>query len=1209
MKIRNLILSLVLTGILFTQYANSKVTTNSVRSYVVADQGILPNTNSAPHSPYSQVIGRNAIGEGYIIIFGLNLASDSGATSPQRLVSVTLTMTSTPGFDVDSSVIIDRSGTILGVTGGVGTITIPAGRRPILPPDDTGGYAGDDFFVAIRTGDNCLDGSSATFSIPALGVSVTPVLEGDVTCPGGTTVAITCEMLIGDLLPEEYDNAHSTGIPQYPSYFQWQPGEMIRPRYDHIPFDYQYAISPLTLPTVPLIHNVPQVVPWETPTAVLGIACAQRNVTPSGDPVPAIQDPGEGLNSITLTITDVGDSDFDPNNFFRNRDITFVNPENPYSIPGITLWKDTNNNGIWDPGDTLLDYQMSPFTPTGNVREWTVSLSPVLGEPDTIDDLWDGTGGKGKYDYFIVITIASSNDSGTPNVSIGGDFKIWIPRGGVLFGPLSFPQRYAGISQGQVKTTYHNLYVENICQSFVDPTDTGGAPDLTSNVIPVFGLNIASGPANLFPNEYIQRVRIDLIAYENIDPDDIAPLQENQYSGITLWRDNKNPPAQVSSVIALGNFDSTDTFIPCRFSSNPFGPYDFHWASDGYDPSVGAYRYHTYMTTSGSLTDTGYVYFDDIDPDTSTVHRGDDFFICLRTNNTLAYGSKFRIQIPWNEIILEGSKQAMSSRNFFSTLVTGNVFAKITGLVSQGATIGPQSSPTPVMKLQINDNNSGKNPSLTGLTVEFYNRGGFTLDDLAPFTTLSPWYEAGTNWYNITNFSPDALKQCGVVIYRGTDAGPDLNDPVIIKRYKFLTSSWFDTPTGYVFEFQNPVSIPCTLYVVIRTSSSMSAGDAFSVGIVGWGATQIDWDTWASRAIPVVDASGVLTNAFVRKVTEPFNSTLGGTLDLYATPGFDGITINWVNRTNVTQNEFISYEIWRTDSIHGETDITRISVPAGWSATSYFEAVSRQGTGGLLEGVTYNYRLVMTYSRGGTTQTVVSNRVSAKVYGFPYNMRPSKPTALASSNAIAIWFRDNTYDPYKATSWRIQRTIYGRNEFTDITTVDTIPTFYNPYLDNTVAFNVMYQYRVIAQRDANSPGSGTVESYPSDPSDRTAIYGTDSGTGPVNTPSGGGGGCFIATAAFGSPLAKEIEILRQFRDRILLEFSAGRKFVAWYYSHSPVVADYIKKHSALKIIVRTTLYPLIAFAWIVLHKIFLYFTVILLSLILLLLMRRNFLHL
>ncbi len=77
---------------------------------------------------------------------------------------------------------------------------------------------------------------------------------------------------------------------------------------------------------------------------------------------------------------------------------------------------------------------------------------------------------------------------------------------------------------------------------------------------------------------------------------------------------------------------------------------------------------------------------------------------------------------------------------------------------------------------------------------------------------------------------------------------------------------------------------------------------------------------------------------------------------------------------------------------------------------------------------------------------------------------------------------------------------------------------------------------------------------------------------------GGGGGCFIATAAFGSPLAEQVEILRQFRDRHLLTNTAGKKFVAWYYRNGPMAAKFIQDKPLAKMLVRVALYPLIGFS-------------------------------
>jgi len=74
---------------------------------------------------------------------------------------------------------------------------------------------------------------------------------------------------------------------------------------------------------------------------------------------------------------------------------------------------------------------------------------------------------------------------------------------------------------------------------------------------------------------------------------------------------------------------------------------------------------------------------------------------------------------------------------------------------------------------------------------------------------------------------------------------------------------------------------------------------------------------------------------------------------------------------------------------------------------------------------------------------------------------------------------------------------------------------------------------------------------------------------------GGGSSCFIATAAFGTPMQEEVRYLRAFRDEYLLTNEVGRKFVELYYTVSPPVADYIREHETLRSVVRAGLRPLV----------------------------------
>jgi len=72
-------------------------------------------------------------------------------------------------------------------------------------------------------------------------------------------------------------------------------------------------------------------------------------------------------------------------------------------------------------------------------------------------------------------------------------------------------------------------------------------------------------------------------------------------------------------------------------------------------------------------------------------------------------------------------------------------------------------------------------------------------------------------------------------------------------------------------------------------------------------------------------------------------------------------------------------------------------------------------------------------------------------------------------------------------------------------------------------------------------------------------------------------GCFVATAAFGSPMAASVEALRAFRDRALLagDNPAGRLFVATYYALSPSLASAIATDRRLRVAARTVLAPLV----------------------------------
>ena len=68
-----------------------------------------------------------------------------------------------------------------------------------------------------------------------------------------------------------------------------------------------------------------------------------------------------------------------------------------------------------------------------------------------------------------------------------------------------------------------------------------------------------------------------------------------------------------------------------------------------------------------------------------------------------------------------------------------------------------------------------------------------------------------------------------------------------------------------------------------------------------------------------------------------------------------------------------------------------------------------------------------------------------------------------------------------------------------------------------------------------------------------------------------GGGCYIATAIYGSYNSSEVMVLRRFRDEVLINHWWGRVFVKLYYAVSPSVADKLKNANRINLIVRRQL--------------------------------------
>ncbi len=75
------------------------------------------------------------------------------------------------------------------------------------------------------------------------------------------------------------------------------------------------------------------------------------------------------------------------------------------------------------------------------------------------------------------------------------------------------------------------------------------------------------------------------------------------------------------------------------------------------------------------------------------------------------------------------------------------------------------------------------------------------------------------------------------------------------------------------------------------------------------------------------------------------------------------------------------------------------------------------------------------------------------------------------------------------------------------------------------------------------------------------------------------GGCLIATAAYGSELSPQVQKLRELRDNVVLNTESGKSFMSgfnqFYYSFSPVIADFERENSFFKETVKIVITPLL----------------------------------
>jgi len=176
---------------------------------------------------------------------------------------------------------------------------------------------------------------------------------------------------------------------------------------------------------------------------------------------------------------------------------------------------------------------------------------------------------------------------------------------------------------------------------------------------------------------------------------------------------------------------------------------------------------------------------------------------------------------------------------------------------------------------------------------------------------------------------------------------------------------------------------------------------------------------------------------------------------------------------------------------------------------------------------------------------------------------PVSPSGLSafkvSETEVELNWSDQSDDEEGFT---VERKGQG-GDYMEIARVDFDTTGYS---DTDLAGKSSYTYRV---RAYNSYGDSAY-------SNETGIIRSGGGVAPSGEGGSGGGGCFIATAAYGSPNGRFVALLRAFRDQYLVANPIGKKWVDLYYRYSPIIAGFIADHPAMRKGARIALSPFVA---------------------------------
>jgi hypothetical protein len=267
------------------------------------------------------------------------------------------------------------------------------------------------------------------------------------------------------------------------------------------------------------------------------------------------------------------------------------------------------------------------------------------------------------------------------------------------------------------------------------------------------------------------------------------------------------------------------------------------------------------------------------------------------------------------------------------------------------------------------------------------------------------------------------------------------------------------------------------------------------------------------------------------------------------------VTFNGSPRTVITPYDAgqLTVSLSKTDLANTGTFVVRVTNPSpgNLSSTFNFTVLDPKPPQPAITSVSTNKRV---YVVGDQFQMTYATLAGAAPGSFDLMIAL---VSLATNNTY--YYYDDATDSNSRWLHTTPRPAWAGIPQTGRSTVPTDPSAFQ--ITDNVPTGDYHAKAYFSKTGANLPAGATAETDFSVATDTAA------------------GGCFVATAAFGSPMAHQVQWLRAFRDRILLPGRAGRAFVNWYYAWSPRAAAWLQAHSMARKLTRTVLWVPVAFAW------------------------------